>query len=235
MNALLGAYLRFLHGIRHHVWLDIRLQSWLIFILLLAAILALLDVLPGGWPLAALVGLLILALLASQWWANRRFYVHFIPAEETTPATGAQPPLWPRDKLPLQATGHFAVEGRRQRLTGLVAYYRTFETREHAIMARCTPTKYLGGRLDSRYLSMWYIFIKPPALKRVQPGMLYFGNRPQRALRLDYVETDERDRVRAAHCYLVFDDEADRQRAYEDLMLDAGGPARRPWRPDRAG
>lgn len=230
MHALFSVYLRFLYGIRHHLLFDIRLQSWLLALL---ALLATRGWLSGGAAAAGLWAGLALFLLLSQWWAQRHFYVHFMPTSAPPPAAADVQPLWPADKLAAIATGEFSVNQRCARLTHLPAYYRTFETREHAIMARCTPTRFLAAALDARLLSMWYIFITPEALMAVQPGQLYVGWRARPALRLTYGKTDARGRQRRQVCFLAFASAAGQQRVHADLLLDAGGPAQAPWRPDQ--
>ncbi|NUQ39002.1 MAG: hypothetical protein HUU23_14655 [Caldilineales bacterium] len=232
MHALAGAYLRFLHGIYHHLLFNIRLQSWLLALLAALALFSWTGRLAGGAGVALLWAGLALLLLVSQWWARRRFYVHFLPAPAAHSAQ-PPPPLWPEDKLLLAATGAFSVKDRSARLTNLPAYYRTFETREHAIMARCTPTRFLAAALDARLLSMWYLFLTPQALTAVQPGRLYFGLRPRPALRLAYIAADAKGRPKPAHAYLSFASESDRQQVYADLTLDLGGPAQAPWRADQ--
>ncbi|NOX61287.1 MAG: hypothetical protein GXP42_04985 [Chloroflexi bacterium] len=235
MHALLGLYLRFLHDAARHYFFDIRLSSWLNFLLLLLGLLSWLGVVGGGRGLALACAILALILSLSRRWAQRRYFVHFRP-DESPQRPKQEPPLWPDDKLLLRATGHFFVRQKEHDFPNLLAYYRTFETREHAIMARNTPTRVLGLATSNPEIEhMWYIFITPEALHEVIPGELFFGGRPTPALKLIYTRPEkwgepETGKEVTDIAYLSFDSEEDRRRVHADLLLDLGGPAKRPWR-----
>lgn len=233
MHTLIGRYYWLLHNLDHHYFIEIRLRTWLNWGLALLAVLALLGRFPGSYAAAIFFVLLILALSLSSRWARRRYYIHFVPEKHPEPPEDTPAPLWPEDKLLHHASGHFEVEGKEGDWTRLIAYYRTFETREHAIMARRTPTQFLKlGRLDPETLGMWYIFITPENLQGVSAGVSYYHQGPRPALRLHYQRFDEKERPILDIAYLHFATEADRARVLADLLLDQGGPARRPWRPD---
>ncbi len=230
MARLIGTYLYVLRNLRFHLWVDIPLNSWLITLILLLSPLPLTGILPGGLALSLGFLLLTFTIVFSQWWARRRFYIHFV-AEGQISDPGEQQPLWPEDKLLLFATGRFEVEGRRDRFTNLMAYYRTFETREHVVMARITPTRYLRlGRTPVDVLGMWYLFITPDYLNQVVAGNMYYGTEPQPALKLNFTRLNDKGKRIPMVAYLSFASEADRLRVYADLLLDMGGPANIPWR-----
>ena len=220
--GLVGRYFRLLYNLRHHVWWDITLNAWLIFLLLLIALLFFIGALPGGVTPAILVLGLILVLLFSHWWAKRRYYVLFRAlASADEPISNS--PLRPRDKVLLRATGFFVVEDDNKRFTDLLAYYRTFETREHTIMARKTPSRFFGiGRSRPEMLGMWYIFFMPEHLKAVTPGHLYFGGVPNPALRLDYTRFNKKGKARSAVAYLSLETEQSMRQVLADLLLDMG-------------
>jgi len=223
MSSFMGRYFRLLYKLRHHVWINIPLNTWLVLLLLVLAPLFYFDVLPGGSALAIFVLALIMVLYLSQWWANSRLYVLFEAAESANEA-GSPTVLESRDKVLLRASGVFAVEGEEKRFTDLLAYYRTFETREHAVMARQTPTRFLGlGRSRPETLGMWYIFFIPDNLNAVTPGRLYFGSAPHPALRLDYVRLTPKDKKKDSIVYLSFETERSMQQVLADLLLDLGG------------
>lgn len=230
MSSFLGAYYRFLYNLRHHYKWDITLHAWIIILLVILAVLFFFGVLPGG-PIIGLVCLAAILFLAiGQRWARRRSYVVFTK-DESAPTPDAPPPLWPDDKLKLRATGLFNVEGRDGRFTELIAYYRTFETREHAIMARQTPSRFLRvGEISPDVLGMWYIFVEPQDINAVTSGHLCFGPHPAPALKLDYTRLNEKGKPVSEVAYLSFDSSADQERVHADLLLDMGGPPRRPWR-----
>lgn len=223
MSSFVGRYFRVLYKLRHHVWINIPLNTWLVLLLLVLAPLFYFDVLPGGSALAIFVLALIMVLYLSQWWANSRLYVLFEAAESAN-ESGSPTVLGPRDKVLLRASGVFAVEGEEKRFTDLLAYYRTFETREHAVMARQTPTRFLGlGRSRPEVLGMWYIFFIPENLNAVTPGRLYFGSTPHPALRLDYVRLTPKDKTKDSIVYLSFETARSMQQVLADILLDMGG------------
>ena len=223
MSSLIGRYFRLLYNLRHHVWGDITLNTWLILLWLVLALLFYFDVLPGGATLAIFALALILALLLGQWWASSRFYVLFEAAESAN-ELGPVAALEPKDKVLLRASGVFAVEGEEKRFTDMLAYYRTFGTREHTIMARRSPTRFLGlGRSKPDTLGMWYIFFMPENLNAVTPGHLYFGSTPHPALRLDYVRINLKGKARTSVAYLSFETEHSMNQVLADLLLDMGG------------
>ncbi|NOZ72058.1 MAG: hypothetical protein GXP38_09115 [Chloroflexi bacterium] len=229
IHRLFGAYLKWLYDLERHQWLETSLFTWLVaFLLLLTPLLGLTSRHLGISLL--LVGIVI-CLRISRSWGRRHYYVHFIPTA-SAPPTSPQQPLWPADKLLLHVSGHLEVEGKEEDFTHLIAYYRTFETREHAIMARQTPSRFLLGETPSQLLGMWYLFITPQELKKVEAGELYFGMQSQPALRLRITRLNDKGKPVEEVAYLGFDSEEDRARVWQDLLIDIGGPAARPWRPN---
>ena len=93
----------------------------------------------------------------------------------------------PADKFPLRATGQFEVEGKSHFFADLPAYWRTFATREHAIMAVVLPSRYLLlGALPDADLGMWYMFFDPQMVETIMPGDLTFGTARRPALEVSY-------------------------------------------------
>jgi hypothetical protein len=240
LTSAMSAYLlKALYILRRYQTIGAPLQRWIIVILLLAALLTAIGLLPGG-PAGSLIGLLLaLALLAGQRVAEGRQYVHFRPDPAGQPALAATP-VSPAEKLSVHATGLFEVEGREQRFTELPAHYRRFSTREHAIMAVVAPSRRLAGLANwpEGELGMWYIFVKHGELRQVQPGVLGFGRARRPALRLlvEQVLPDKnavldawglqwgKDKSKLATrqqtIYLSFESEAHRARVMGDLALD---------------
>ena len=232
MHRLLGYLYRLLYNLDHFYFFEVRMHTWANWLLIMLTVLALLFGVPGRHIIAGLFLALILLLSLGSRYARRRRYIHFVP-ETPEPPEDPPPPLWPQDKLLHHATGHFEVEGKEADWTRLIAYYRTFETREHAIMARLTPMRFLKvGELPPQQLGMWYRFIDPENLLEATPGRIYFGGQVEPGLRLRYRRFDEKGKAREDIFFLHFDTEADRTRVLADLLLDMGGPARRPWRRD---
>ncbi len=232
MHRLLGRYYRLLYNLDKHLFFEVRMRTWANWVLALLAVMSLLVRIPSAYLASILFLALIGWLSLSSRYARRRYYVHFLP-EAPDPPEDPPPPLWPEDKLLHHASGHFLVEDKEGDWTRLIAYYRTFETREHAIMARLTPSRFLKvGELPREALGMWYRFITPENLLDVAPGRIYFGGGEEPGLRLRYRRFDDKGNPLEDLFFLHFDSEADRARVMADLLLDMGGPARRPWRPE---
>ena len=224
MSGFFGRTFRLLYNLRHHVWGGITLNTWWISLLLVLALLFYFGVLPGGMGLTVVVLALILVLVLSQLWANHHLYVWFVEAAKPAPEVGSRTVLGSNDKVLLRASGVFSVEGDEKCFTDLIAYYRTFDTREHAIMARQTPSRFLGlGRSKSEMLGMWYIFFMPENLNTVTPGRVYFGGTPNPALRLDYVRINPKGKTKDSVVYLSFETELSMQQVLADLLLDMRG------------
>jgi hypothetical protein len=231
MHKLIGIYFKLLHDLDTHYFVEVKLRTWLSWALVILAVLALLGRLPGSFTAAIVFLLIIVFLSLSSRYARGRYYVHFVPDKNPKSPEDPPAPLWPEDKLLLHASGHFHVEDQEGDWTHLIAYYRTFETREHALMARRTPTQFLRvGQLTPETLGMWYIFISPENLLDVTPGTSYFGGEGEPALRLRWRRFDEKGKPIIDDAFLHFGSIADRERVQADLLLDMGGPARRPWR-----
>ncbi len=221
MYAFLGIALRFLHDIHWcRVW-GIRWQRRLPPVLVILALTVWIGTGRNGIEMVA--GLLGTAVVVGlgPWLAQRRFYVVFRP-EAVLPSVPLQP-LTPTDKVPVRVSGRLGVEGREQVFTELSGYYRTYASREHAVLARKTPRR---GRIcreeDPHVMGMWYLFITPAELVRVEAGRLYFGAHGRPALRLSYRHRDRHGRATNAIAFLSFADEIDRSRVQGDLLYDRG-------------
>lgn len=231
-----------LYVLRRYQLMGAPAQRWIVLLLLLAALLMVIGLLPGGSAGGLVVLLMALALLAGQRLAQSRQHVHFRPdpAGQLAPAVA---PISPAEKLAVHATGLFEVESKAQRFTDLPAAYRSFSTREHALMAVVQPKRRLAGlvRWPDDEIGMWYIFVKHDELRQVQPGVLGFGRSRRPALRLlvEQVLPDKnavldawglqwgKDKSKLATrqqtIYLSFDGEAERARVMGDLAVDSGG------------
>lgn len=174
------------------------------------------------------LGLLLLAgigLPALGGWAARRGYVDFRPE-----LTGVAPPaqaLAPEEKIQLHAAGPFEVDNKVRPFADLLAYWRTFGSREHAVMAIVHASRFLlVGRLPQEQVGMWYIFFRPEDIRRVLPGRVACGARSGPGLRVDYRRTPpvkEGKRLPkpvTATVYLRFANEATRSQVWADLLVE---------------
>jgi hypothetical protein len=179
----------------------------------------------GHWTVLALLAAIAIVLLGLRWWGANRSYVVFVPQPGLPGPAGQR--LAPADKILLRATGRFEVEGKTQFHADLLAYWRTFASREHAVMAIAHEERFLLlGSRPAEDVGMWYIFFRPETIQEVGPGELAFGARRGPALRVTYLNTppatDRRKHPRPTRdtVHLVFEDEPARQRVWADLVAD---------------
>jgi hypothetical protein len=177
------------------------------------------------WLILALVLLGGLALLILRGWAARRSYVVFAPEPALAPP--APLPLPPEVKVPLHATGRFDVEGRERLFADLTAYWRTYASREHAVLGIQHPSRFLlVGRSRPEDAGMWYAFIPPAAIAEITAGELRYGRQTSPGLRVIYrrqppaPEGKRPPKPVTATLYLAFEDEGARERVWEDLVAD---------------
>lgn len=179
----------------------------------------------GSW---ALLILLFLALLSLTWlrrWAHRRLYVLFEAQSGAARPLGR--PLDPTEKILIHATGQYEVAGKSHFFANLLAYWRTFATREHAVMAIVHRSRFLWlGQVPEEDLGMWYIFFRPEHMEEVVPGQITFGVERCLALQVRYVRPPEPGSMRRQQplrqtVYLIFDNEEGRRSIWADLLADA--------------
>jgi len=176
------------------------------------------------WLFLTLLILGGLGLLLLREWALRRLYVEFEPQPQLAAPPGRA--LMPEDKIPLRATGRFEVNGRTRVFADLNAYWRTYASREHVLLAIQHFTHFLLGSSSGEDVGMWYIFIRPEAVEGIVPGNLRYGARSDPALRVAYRyqppanEGKRAPKPGGATAYLVFDDEAAREQVWADLAVD---------------
>jgi hypothetical protein len=183
------------------------------------------PVLPAWhWLILALLLLSGAAVMALRGWAARRSYVVFLPEPNLAPP--ALLPLLPDDKVPLRATGRFDVQDRERLFADLPAYWRTYASREHAVLAIRHLTHFLLAHSRAEDAGMWYAFIPPAAITEVTPGALRYGRRISPGLRVVYrrqrpaPEGKRPPKAVVATIYLAFEDEASRVSVWADLAAD---------------
>jgi len=176
------------------------------------------------WLILALLLVGGAAVLFLRGWAARRYYVVFITELDLAPP--APLPLLPEDKIPLRATGRFDVQSRERLFADLPAYWRTYASREHAVLAIQHPSRFFLARSRAEDAGMWYAFIPPAAITAATPGALCFGRRISPGLRVIYrrqppaIDGKRPPKSVLATIYLAFEDEASRVRVWADLVAD---------------
>jgi len=221
---LTGAVLQLVYRLRRHWWLGWPLSRWLGLLLVVATGAGLILAWTRPWAAAATGGA-YLAYLAVLTWARQQKFLRFEPhpdAETLLGRVAAAAPLRSGETVPIRASGWFTVEGKDQYYVDLEADYETVTTREHIILARVYPSRFLLlGRWPAFELGWWYIFFQPAMIREVAVGHLYFGTSPRLALRIVY-QADEKTQQRI---HLAFDDGPALRRVWDDLQIDA--PAHR--------
>jgi hypothetical protein len=239
MNAL-GLLYKASYQLNRHEWGGAPLDRWLAVGLVILAGLFATKLLPGGLLGAMLCTAAVVALLALRTVASRTDYVLFRASGAPASQDLAAAKLDPQEKQPVCATGEFEVEDKQRDFTELSAFYRSFQTREHAVMALVPPSRLLllASRPQSD-IGMWYMFFTHRQLRRIEAGTLRFGSRERPALRLEVerpvpAKTTTADvfgikgsgkakaRSRRQTVYLSFDTAAECQTVLSDLVADAG-------------
>ena len=224
---------------RHH-WMGAPLDRWGMVALVILAGLFAIRWLPGGTAGVIVCATLLVVLVLLRSVASRRFYLVFAPESEPARRRPDAAMMNPADMLKLRATGRFEVEGRSQDFTELLAYFRSFETREHAVMAICPPASFLGiGSWPAHEIGMWYMFFKHKEILRIDPGELEFGSSLRPALQIQVrreipPSTSPLDvwggyrsggrtkpKYEDATIFLSFDSPEDRAIVFDDLTADA--------------
>jgi hypothetical protein len=224
--------LKLAYQLRHHTLGEWPLDRWGIGTGLVVAVGILLRWFLRGmpptpaWHWAVLAGIILAALGLAyvRYWAGRQMYVAF--AADPSSAAPAPRPLEPTDKVALHATAVFEVEGKERLFADLLAYWRTFGSREHAVMAIMHRSRFLLlGSVGERDLGMWYVFFTPAMIAAITPGTVAFGAASRPALRVAYRFTPPATGRKPAPpvtrlVTLAFADEAGRAQVWADLLAD---------------
>lgn len=214
----IGIVLKLLYRLQNHHCAGWPLSRWVGFILVAGGLAALI----ARWPrieLALFLGLAWLLYVLLLAWAGRRRFVHFVPlAQGDDPPEPGLPPLGKAERVPIRASGWFSVQGKERHLADLEADYESVGTREHIVLGRLHPSRFLGlGRWPAEELGWWYIFIQPAMIRRLQVGHLCFGAQPRLALQVVYAADEEKQET----VHLIFEDAQALHRVWEDLIKDA--------------
>lgn len=186
--------------------------------------------LPGGvWVSGAMV-ILLAALTAARVAGARRFFVRFDDAGALPDVTPARMPV--PEKLPVHVTGLLEVSGRVRPFTWLPGFYRTFATREHALLCQCRERRVLGiAQWPETETGLWYAFVQPDRLRAVRWGALSLGRHARPALAVEYAPENHavlRRRRAQETLYIACADEAQARRILADLLADSPAVAEPP-------
>ena len=156
---------------------------WIDGLLLLIGVLAAFAFVPGRFLTTGLC----LVLFTSFIWLRRhwrsRDYVQFL---ESAPPAVTPKPLAPSDSVPIHASGYFTVEEKSERFTWLQGYFRTFATREHAVICLVQPKRFLLAEWPEKDVGMWYVFFFPKAVRKIRYGTVSYGRVTQTCLAIEH-------------------------------------------------
>jgi hypothetical protein len=219
-----GIILQIAYRLSRHFWLGWSLARWFGLLILGLGVWALIRWWPNSWP-AISAGMVFLLYASILTWARHTGYIRYARLfdEEQQLTEGYVPPSLRKEELvPARVSGWFTVEGQNQYFVDVEADFETVGTREHIVLGRVHPSRFLLlGRWLKEELGWWYVFVQPSMIRQMDIGELTAGPQPQRVLRIVYVpDTDTEQTV-----YLRADDEALR-RIWQDLLEDAQPEAR---------
>jgi hypothetical protein len=216
----IGIVLKFAYRLRRHWWLGWSLSRWWGLLFVITGVAALIKWWPSPWP-AAVVAAIYLGYVAGLTWASRQGFVRFEP-DSALPSSWQEvqdvPPLRKGEMAPVRASGWCSVEGQEQYFVDLDADFETVGTREHIVLARVHPSRFLlFGRWPSFERGWWYIFFQPTMIRGMTFGRLHFGPHPQLALRVTYAPNEKTRQT----VYLASGDISVLRRIWGDILLDA--------------
>lgn len=218
MSAI-GIVFQFSYRLHRHRWLGWSLARWLGLLLLATGLWTVFRYRSQLGTIIAL-GALFLAYLALMIWTDRQGYVRFhalADAQSMLHDVAPAPSLAPQEKVPLRASGWFTVEGADQYLVDVEADFETTGIREHIVLGRIQPSRFLlFGHWPKHEVGWWYIFFKPAMIRRMRLGHLYFGSRLRPALQVRYISDAEKERL----VHFTFDDPSALRRVWDDLLRD---------------
>lgn len=208
-------------------WLGAPLIRWLYLTLAGLALAWTVLRLPGNWMVGIALLALAVALHLTVRYARRRGYTTFIPQPSPTPPAQM---LAPAQKRPVYVTGVLSVERKVRAFTALPGFYRTFATREHALLCQVRPRRIWAiAAWPEEEVGLWYAFFTPEQITSIQPGLARIDRRALPGLAITYRPDGENAQRKTASpltLYLAFVDERDRDAVLADLLVD--------WRPVNA-
>jgi hypothetical protein len=120
--------------------------------------------------------------------------------------------------VPVRASGQFVVQQKTQHFVDVEADFETVGTREHIVLGRVHPSRFLLlGRWPSEDLGWWYIFFEPQMIRDMMVGHLHHGPLPSLAIRIVYEPDPETQQA----AYLSSGDASILHRIWNDLLIDA--------------
>jgi len=179
--------------------------------------------LPGRWWGSAIALAVTFALWLVIRRARRQSFVRFTAAPLPAVSPARLPPTY---KAPVYVTGWLSVQAKVRQFASVPGFYRTFATREHALLCQARLRRFWGlATWPSEEEGLWYGFFDAGQIDQVSAGMLTFGRQSLPALAIHYrpaASTDGKDGryPTRATLYLAFPAETERSRVLADLMVE---------------
>ena len=128
-------------------------------------------------------------------------------------------------KRQVYVTGALSVQEKMRPFTALSGFYRSFATREHALLCRVQERRVLGiATWPEEEVGLWYAFFTPQQVITIQPGTQTIGRRPLLALAVTYWPTPplaaKPRQMPATTLYLAFPNSDDHAAVLADLIVD---------------
>ena len=126
----------------------------------------------------------------------------------------------------MYVSGLLAVGNKVRRFGGLPGFYRTFATREHALLCQVRPRRLVGlVAWPAEEVGLWYAFFTAADIHAIHPGLIAFDRQPLYAFALDYTPAKplggkKRRRPQRLTLYVAFTQEADFYAALADLAVE---------------
>jgi hypothetical protein len=214
----------FLYHLDRQQFLGLRLIRWLYIVLFLGTLLWGVAGLPGGWWVSLLWLLAALLLGITMWQARRQGFVRF----HESPAPPVRPqPMPPSYKIAVYVSGKLTVENKVRLFAGLPGFYRTFATREHALLCQARSRQFGVSKWPQDEEGLWYAFFMPGAIQQVRAGTIELAKQVMPALAVDYRPLPAPGRRQGPKLaeietlLLAFQEEEERLGALADLLADA--------------
>ena len=135
-------------------------------------------------------------------------------------------PLPPAAKLPVYVSGFLSVDTKVRRFAALPGFYRTFATREHALLCQARPRRFGGlATWPEEEEGLWYAFFYARHVRHLQIGEIAFDRERFQGLRIEYepdrpLDGKSKRRYHRITLYIAFPQAADCQAALADLMVE---------------
>ena len=219
----------FLYNISRHTFSDIVLSRWLSLLLLLIGVVWYVGQLPLRWIMPTLCLFAIIVLVGAIHYWRKRDFVRFI--EGALPTVSPEILLY-EEKIPIHVTGYLTVENRGERYTWVPGFYRSFATREHALLCMVPDRQYIRigrwsiGRWPFEQVGMWYAFFSAADITQIRWGQLRFDHSSRPALAIDHTvivparNRIQREKTITETLYIVCQQEEQAKRILADLQYD---------------